>query len=389
MSIFISRVDAITLETLEILRNNFSGFLEYKLILFQYFYNKYFREFIDLKLEDIDSFILKNWQNSLRVLLKILGLKIEIFNQKNERVEISAEKFILGMKIVIYQFDQNNFCILYDDYSSNQIINEQSKTVNSYVSINNDICVFCKYLCNESKDANGHFMHLKCIYKKRANECPDCYKPINIKCSICDRNKQPALFCENRSCAYCQNCLVNLKNSEKFQGSALCNCLKQEKRKIELDNLKLKCLKCLIPRYLEDFVIIYCPDQHEFLCKLCWSVRLERLGGGSTTSYKSEILACPLNNNHLGNISLVIFKLLSIQCSSCRSRNCKYYGDLICKSKCEVCFKCQFKDSKKMQKGNETCILCKKPLEKKSKPWFELEMINDRDSIEEFNEHSK
>jgi hypothetical protein len=354
-------------EIIEILRNNFEGFLMYKAAIFCYFCEKKFQ----IKLEedsDLDSFIFSNRPYSFEVICKVFGLEIIIFTPSEGTWNINPLKKVSHSVLTLFQLTQEEFCILYQDEkrSFKSLENDSEILMNSLFLTVDSFCIKCLYLTDESILSCSHRLHSKCLQKHFLTNCPECNKAIKKPCFICKALKPNTSSCPSNKCFLCHQCLVmfsfSLDQQDQSSFSCSCNFI------IKINEITLKCIKCNLPRFLQDFVIVSCPDNHEFLCKACWARHLDSLRE-KTKSMELTKRTCPWNQMKISKISEVIYKILMIYCVACRKENCRFYGEFVCLDNCLVCVDCQIKNNKKRRDSQESCASCMRKMVKKDCQW--------------------
>lgn len=355
-------------EILEILKNNFGLFLRYKKKLCFYYSKKHpdkYSKFPETYIKDSSQPM--QFSTSLcELLAKVTKLKIKchyfdkpfnIFTAKNSKQGDPC--------INIYLKGENKYCILYEKSSliTPDLVINDPKNVLRYptetTSQPEENCRICRDRCSNPE----HKGSLITSTPKNSENFP-IERNSTVKCNQCQILKQP----KNLYSGLCHNCTVlNALSGNNLNPD---------------QSPKISCQSCPSTRFLcpEDFMPIPCPDNHDFLCKACWTKSLQ-LDPRYSISEKKSRLKCPLNNMKINLLSHYIFNILKIKCKRCGIKNSKYFGNKVCKMNCEICFTCQTEANNKCE-NNFSCLGCNNVLTDKSGPWVESHFLKDVIGVE-------
>lgn len=330
-----------TQELLEILKNNLDLFVKYIENLLEYYSKKHPEKFGTYP---------QNLQNPehkrFDLLAKITKTRINV-----HKIEKPMDIFDTNIKknkdfcINLLQISQNQFCILYRQ--------EPVKILQSGENIISNPFQTDKLRFGDLGHS-GHLVREQGTPDSR--QLKDTLCPPNSdflqKCPQCHSFRDQLSFPES---PICHNCIVlNSISEEAYKSSQLLNC-------------RACSISKPVPLFPTDFIPIPCPDNHDFLCRACWSNSLDNNSLNSISEQEKNIL-CPYNSHKINGLSKLIYKILEIRCLMCSEMNCKYYGDFSCANDCIVCITCQVKDNRKVEYRFK-CPVCTSEMVKKSDPW--------------------
>lgn len=322
-------------EILEVLKNNFGLFLRYKKILCFYYSKKHSGKYIDFP----ENFIKDSSQPKLfspqlcKLLAKVTKLKIKCHYNSKPFDIVTPENAKQDDPCISIYIKNNSECyILYESPppKSPVLVIKESKRILENPNVSEGILQ--AYKTSEASPT-------------KPNSTPTCNQCHSFKESLYPDTK------------LCHNCIVINSITGNNPDAH--------------HPIKMSCQSCNPTLFLfpEDFIPVTCPDNHDFLCKACWSNTLQ-MNSEQSISEKRNRFKCPLNRYSINLLSHYIFKILKIKCKSCQQKNTKYYGNKVCKLNCEICITCQNKENSKHE-NNFSCPGCNNPMIDKSGPWVE------------------
>jgi len=333
-------------EILETLRNHLEMFVKYIEVLLGYYARKHSEDFC-FKAENPDRkcFDLLAKVSKVTILVHRIGKKTRLFDPVIKQENKKKKKAGLSkLCINLLQISKNQFCVLYEE--------PPVEIVEPSANFFRETCQICNRECQEFGGC-GQVVHKKCVSDSREEQFPVLPQNSDLKqeCTNCGISKHQSSF---HGTSICHNCIVikSLSDDPSFSTQVL------------------KCLSCdpkdTFPLYPTDFVPVLCPDNHDFLCRACWSNSLQRNPRYSVSERKNRFL-CPYNKKIITDLSRLISKMLEESCLKCNERNTQFFGRFSC-ANCIVCTTCQNEANRKTNKRFK-CPVCSRDLEEKSEPW--------------------
>ena len=392
-----------TLKMIDIIRNEFSLFTLYlqNILLHERSDKIKTWEFaVDIHQGKVENLFQNNQIDSygadlIIYIACILGIEIAIhelspdpnqINRTSYQPELFAGTFYVNRKtsINLLKIRENSYWIIYSKADLQVFANIESQYPNKPSAVTYadssyfENCGICMNDSQAKRAVCGHYFHSKCLGKQ--TNCKFCNCELLYKCYICKMEKKIIYRCDSNH-DICNNCfisiLLNLSDENNSKQLQLLYHSRGWASNIEIiwnipindcgiwkihngSITEISCINCHNSREFIDFVPISCPDNHEFLCKMCWSKNLH--------DRKST---CPYNGCEINLNTIIILKYLSVACQTCKKNKPQYFGDSVCETKgCQICYECQFNyglrytDQQKIQ-----CILCDYKLTKKTKGW--------------------
>ncbi|OMJ95418.1 hypothetical protein SteCoe_1179 [Stentor coeruleus] len=384
----------LSIEIIEVIRNNFIMFQKYVKRLIECKYNSYSenqyscnRLNIDMPIgkKNLDLFLNSNYYASFSTVPFIyvsnaLNLKINVYfwdgnkiiSYKIPHTKLITKKYEIDLFLIN---DPNKYAILYR---------------NNYENIDEEFCNKC-YKIGDHMVKCKFYYHLSCLVKQNKKDkfflnanfrpilCKTCHKDNNISCSVfntiaCSNCKfnSCVMLCSKTNKNLCQKCTVLhiLSNTVMDEFKCLCGKMKP------LECYRLECFKCKILRFPSDFLIIECDGlEGQFSCKSCWVTSNKNIfqnfysnnQASNILSFDFFLIKNPLKDEPIQYLGILVVQILLIKCERCDKCNIGSFSDEVCPKNCKFCFMCNYCHNDRLQ--NHTCCICDTPLIEKIYAW--------------------
>ena len=370
-------------DILEMIKNHFDHFTTYFKRLMAYFYNinrnkwKFLsmtdRNQLNLILRNNEAVRIYDWL--LMLAANVAGISIVVYTIEDQQLKKSQQDPIgfhdRNVSINLLKIDPNAYFLLYSRQDSNRFAKieaSSNKSISISILFFNELsnanpirnCGICYIEDNTLPSTCGHmYYHFTCISNNTDLACKICSAPLSLYCDSCiscNRKKIICQVCENFH-TVCQNCMIlNIQSNSRIDSPLyICQEITNSSNCpiIDASQIRFTCQNCRNERHAFDFVPVACFDNHDYLCKACW-----------TGQEPGEI--CPFNKKRIGVSRRIVDKYLSETCEKCKGQGREFFRERICKQSCRVCTHCQ----ESVQKYSELCAKCDDKLVPKIGPWI-------------------